>query len=122
MAKAYSYDLRKRVIDLLDKGKKRKEIIGLLGISLNSVNRWIRLRKTRGDFQAIERKSGRKRKIVDLVKFEAFIQENNHLTLHAMAEKWGGVSYRCIGSTLKRMGYTFKKNHGYIKKEQNPCV
>jgi transposase len=86
------------------------------------VNRWIRLRKTRGDFQAIERKSGRKRKIVDLVKFEAFIQENNHLTLHAMAEKWGGVSYRCIGSTLKRMGYTFKKNHGYIKKEQNPCV
>ena len=48
MAKAYDYDLRKRVINLINKGKKRRFISQLLNVSVPTIDRWIAIYKNTG--------------------------------------------------------------------------
>ena len=46
--KAYSKDLRIRVLDALDSGEPRAEVIRLLGVSASTVTRWRRRRSETG--------------------------------------------------------------------------
>jgi len=47
--KAYSKDLRLKVLDAVDRGMPRGEVARIFGVSLSSIKRWLRRRKENGD-------------------------------------------------------------------------
>ena len=47
--KPYSKDLRLKVLAALDRGTPRKEAAEVFRVSLPSIKRWLRLRRTTGD-------------------------------------------------------------------------
>ncbi len=49
--KAYSKDLRLKVLDALDRGMPRKEVARIFGISLPSIKRWLKRRRESGDVE-----------------------------------------------------------------------
>ncbi len=42
---AYSKDLRLKVLDVVDRGLPRKEVVGVFGVSLSTTERWLKRRK-----------------------------------------------------------------------------
>ncbi len=53
--KAYAKDLRIRVLDALDQGAPRPEVIRLFGVSTATITRWRRRRRERGSLAASPR-------------------------------------------------------------------
>src|SRR5215210_5445687 len=49
--KAYSKDLRLKVLDALDRGMDRREVVRVFGVSLPSIKRWLKMRREQGDVQ-----------------------------------------------------------------------
>jgi transposase len=49
--KAYSKDLRLKVLDAVDRGVPRKEVAGIFGISVPSIKRWLKRRRECGDVE-----------------------------------------------------------------------
>ncbi len=49
--KAYSKDLRLKVLDAVDRGVPRKEVARIFGISLPSIKRWLKRRRESGDVE-----------------------------------------------------------------------
>ncbi|MEJ7632713.1 MAG: helix-turn-helix domain-containing protein [Rubrobacteraceae bacterium] len=47
--RAYSTDLRLKVLDAVDRGMNRKEVARIFGISLPSLKRWLKRRREVGD-------------------------------------------------------------------------
>ena len=125
MSKAYSSDLRNRVIKCFIAKMKHADIAEKLDISLITIRKYSIKYKKEGKIEfKKEAKRGRKPKITDFQKLCDFAKENNHLTLTDMAKKWGDISYAAIQRSVKKAGLTFKKNHGFIvnatkKKEKN---
>ena len=50
--KAYSKDLRLKVLDAVDRGMNRREVVGVFGVSLPSIKRWLKMRRESGDIEA----------------------------------------------------------------------
>lgn len=50
--KAYSYDLRQRILRAVDQGRPRKEIVSMFGVSLATIKRSLKQRRETGDVQA----------------------------------------------------------------------
>ena len=119
MPRPYDYDLRKRAIDLINGGKRRKFVCNLLQISIATVDRWIAISKQTGDVKPISNiKVGRKSCINDFNNFTEFIEDNKLLSLSEMTYKWqGNISFMTIYRGLRKLGYSYKKNSGYTKNE-----
>lgn len=118
MAKPYDYDLRNRAISLINSGNKRSFVSDLLKISVPTIDRWINRHKKTGDVKPkSDIKTGRKKIINNLGEFTKFIQKNKHLSLMEMQDQWRGVSFMTIYRSIKNLGYSYKKNSGYIKKK-----
>jgi transposase len=49
--KAYSKDLRLKVLDALDRGMDRREVGRVFGVSLPSIKRWLKMRRETGDVE-----------------------------------------------------------------------
>lgn len=47
--RAYSKDLRLKVLDAVDRGMPREEVARIFGISLPSIKRWLKRRRETGD-------------------------------------------------------------------------
>lgn len=120
MAKAYSYDLRKKVIEAIEvKGMKKSEVAITFNISRNTIDLWLKRKAETGDYQALPNKPpGNNHKILNWEKFKEFVQENGDKTQEEMAELWPEeISARTISRGLKKIGFTRKKKHMGIKKE-----
>lgn len=50
--KAYSKDLRLKVLEAVDRGMDRREVAGVFGVSLASIKRWLKMRSELGDVRA----------------------------------------------------------------------
>jgi transposase len=86
MPKLYDNDPRKRIINLIRKGKKRKFISELLNISISTIDRLIVLYKSTGDIKLRNNiKTGRKNIIKDIPKFNKFVEKNKLFTLNDTA-------------------------------------
>jgi len=112
MAKPYSYDLRRKVIDAIElDGMKRCEASEHFRISRNTINLWLRRKAETGDVQAKARQhTGHSHKLTDWEKFRAFAQKHRAQTQAEMAELWeGDISDRTISRALKKLGLTRKK-------------
>jgi transposase len=112
MAKPYSYDLRRKVIDAIElDGMKRCAASEHFRISRNTINLWLRRKAETGDVQAkVRQHTGHSHKIVDWEKFRAFAQKHRDKTQAQMVELWeGDISDRTISRALKKIGVTRKK-------------
>ena len=49
--KAYSKDLRLKVLDAVDRGMGRRELVEVFGVSLASIKRWLKMRREAGDVE-----------------------------------------------------------------------
>ena len=111
MPAPYSDDLRRKVIDAVDRGERKSQTCRMFAISRNTLDLWLKRRKVTGAIGAIQDyQRGPKPKIDDLEAFRAFVQTQGHLTQQAMAHQWHQqISNRTIGKALKRIKFTRKK-------------
>ena len=115
--KSYRDDLRQRVVAARLGGMSASEVSRLFQVSVDSVNRWVKQQQAQGSVAPKQRGGYRPAKITNMIKFEAFAKAHAHSTLARMKENWerlapanAGVSEMCISRTLKRLGWTRKKN------------
>lgn len=112
MAKAYSYDLRQKVINAIQlDSMKKSEAAQVFGISRNTIHLWLKRQEETGDYQAKTTRPHRtSSKITDWDRFARFVQQHGDKTQAQMAQLWGeGISARTIGRALEKLGFTRKK-------------
>ena len=113
--KAYSQDLRERVVHAIDQGKSQNEVSSLFEVSLSTIKRYLRQRREQGHLQP-KKITGRpptKRASLQ-AHLLAQLEAHPDATLHEHCEMWeaqGGikVSIATIGRAVQRFGWTRKK-------------
>jgi transposase len=113
MAKAYSYDLRKKVIDAIElDGFQKTEVSQMFNVSRNTINLWLKRQKETGDYKAQKTTpQNPATKIKNWPKFQEFVERNADKTQVEMAELWDGeISDRTISRALRKINFTRKKN------------
>jgi len=123
---AYSEDLRKKIVEAVERsGMKKSEVARLLGVSLSSVKRY--LRKFRQGRSLSPRKAPGKRPKVDERArrlLEADLKKRPFAKLQQRCDYLEAltalrVSRSTLCRTLKRMGFTRKKGQWVLVSETN---
>jgi len=112
MAKAYSYDLRQKVINAIQlDGMRKSEAAQVFGISRNTINLWLKRQEATGDYQAkTTRPHQTHSKIIDWDKFAEFAKQHGGNTQKQMAQLWDDpISDRTISRALQKLGLSRKK-------------
>lgn len=123
MGKAYSYDLRQKVINAIQlDGMRKSEAAQLFQLSRNTIDLWLERQAETGDYQARPNRPHRTvNKITDWQKFTEFVQTHADRTQGEMATLWEGeISTRSIARALQRIGWTRKKRPMVIESEMKP--
>jgi transposase len=123
MPKAYSYDLRQKVIQAIKlDGLKKTEASLLFNISRNTIDLWLKRLSVTGDFQALPNQpQGNGHKITDWEKFREFAKAHGDKTQVEMASLWEEqISDRTISRALKKIGFTRKKRPMATANEMKP--
>jgi transposase len=113
--KAYSEDLRERVIKQWQAGKSQAELVALFAVSAGSVKRWIRQYKQTGQVKAKQRTAWQRRLRTD--QYEVLREQVGRLTDATLAEHvevWENqhrvsVSLSTMWRALKAIGWSLKK-------------
>ena len=111
--KAYSNDLRKRIIAARNNGDKVNDIAERFSVSVRFIYSLLRLFRMTGSYEAKKNSGGAPRKISseDEEKIRQFIEEKSDLTLEEIKEQGNlEVSVSTIHRAIKRMKITLKKN------------
>lgn len=113
--KPYSTDLRERVLDALESGMARGEIIRLFQVSQGSITRWARLRRTSGDLTP-RRPSGRPRVITPdqqpLLRLQLEAAPDAPLATHTAqwnADHGTTLSSWTMARAIRHLGWSRKK-------------
>lgn len=123
MAKAYSYDLRQKVIRAIKlDGMKKSEAAQVFQISRNTIDLWLRRQAKTGDYQPNSTRPHRTSdKITDWEKFARFAKQHGDKTQAQMAALWQDqISARTISRALRRLGLTRKKRAMVTANEMKP--
>jgi transposase len=118
MPRAFSEDLRKRVVAVRRSGKNAAEVAAMFGVSRQCVYRWDEQERVTGSLApGYDRVTGRLSKIKVDGKFEAFARAHMHATLKQMADRWEAqVSEMSMSRALKKLGWSRKKRPINTKK------
>jgi len=115
--KAYSVDLRAKVLRAVEQGYAREEIVKLLGVSQATIKRYLKQRRETGDM-APKPIPGRPPKKLGPLQAElvAQLQAHNDLGLEDQCRLWEQshgvrVSTATMSRAIKRIGWTRKKRH-----------
>jgi len=110
--KAYSDDLREKVLKALQSGQPAKEVAPRFDVGISWVYKIRKRFCDTGSYKALPR-SGRPRKLneEDVNKISEMVKINPSLTLVEIKEK-GNFTTSCstIHRALQRLGHTYKKN------------
>lgn len=113
--KAYSVDLREKVLRAVDQGYQRTEIIKLLGVSRATIKRYLKQRRETGSI-APKAIPGRTPKKLGLLQADlaAQLQAHDDLRLEDQCRLWEQthgvlVSTSTMSEAIKRLGWTRKK-------------
>lgn len=113
--KAYSKDLRLRVLAAVDRGMAREEVAKTLGVSVPTIKRYLKLRRERGDVEPKPIPGPRARKRAALEeRLPAQVAPNPDLTLaehrELLEEEHGvEVSSATVSRALERLSLPLKK-------------
>jgi transposase len=117
--RAYSMDLRERVLAAVDRGTPRKEIVRTLGVSEPTIRRYLRLRRETGSVapkpppppkrtfsigQSVEQRRALWKQL----------EEHDDATLEKHCQLWERkqgvkVSISTMSRAIRRLGWTLKK-------------
>ena len=107
--KAYSMDLRQRVIDDCDAGLATKQVAQKYSVSPAWVRRLKQHRRERGDLTPRTGGGFRSRKI-DPDRLRELVEQQPDATLEELRERLDvGCSAWAVGKALRRLGLTYKK-------------
>ncbi len=123
MGKAYSYDLRQKVINAIQlDGMRKSEAAQSFQLSRNTIDLWLERQAATGDYQAKSNRPHRTvNKITDWQQFTAFAQTDSDCTQAEMATLWDGeISARSIARALQSIGWTRKKRRMAIESAMKP--
>lgn len=116
---AYSLDLRLKALDAVDRAISRREVIRTFGISMPTLERYLRRRREAGDLTP-KPSPGRTPSICATVEDRRALwrqlEENDDATLQHHCELWEKerklrVSVATMSRAVRRLGWTFKKSH-----------
>lgn len=113
--KAYSVDLREKVLQAIDEGYPRNEIIKLLGVSRATIKRYLKQRRETGTINARPIPGRPSKKYAPLqAGLEAQLQAHPDATLETHCQIWEQehglhVSPTTMGRAIRRVGWTRKK-------------
>ena len=114
---AYSLDLRLKVLDAVDRGIPRTEVVETFGVSMPTVERYVRRRRRTGGVAPMP-SPGRTPSILATAEERRALwkqlEENEEATLERHCELWeerGGarVSVSTMSRAVSKLGWTFKK-------------
>jgi transposase len=114
----YSLDLRLKVLDAVDRGIPRKEVVRTFGVSMPTIERYLRRRRQTGDLLP-KPSPGRTPSILATPQERRALweqlEENDEATLARHCELWeerGGarVSVSTMSRAVRKLGWTFKKS------------
>lgn len=108
MAKAYSNDLRERVMKSYEAGMSKESIVKIFIISLDTLNRWIRKYKETGSVEPYKKTKHRAKKFSDESLAE-HVMKNPSATLEERANFFS-VKHQSVYARMKSLGITRKKN------------
>ena len=108
MVKAYSIDLRDRVLKYLESNNDKKLATSLFSIGISTIYRWIKLKKETGSCQAKKRKFAYK--YIDDEKLRKYVDEHPDDFLWEIAQHFS-VTRQGIFYALRRLKITRKKNN-----------
>jgi transposase len=106
MAKAYSMDLRERVVKFIGSGHSKAEAARVYGLSWRSVLRWEQ-READNNLAPLGNQKPRNRKL-DAVAVKEFIHKHPDKTLKEIGEYFG-VSAVAVFKRVRALGLTYKK-------------
>jgi transposase len=111
MPAPYSYDLRQKAIEAIQRGERKIDVCRLLNISRNTLDLWLKRMEKTGNCEAITGfQTGNRHKITDWERFRAFVAEHGDKTQSRMAELWGdNVTQQNISDALAKIGVSRKK-------------
>jgi transposase len=114
--KAYSLDLRERVLRAVDQGKPRSEIVNLLGVSLATIKRYLKQRRETGHVRpkAIPGRTPKKGAALQ-AGLVAQLQAHPDASLETHCQLWENahgmrVSTSTMSRMVERVGWTRKKS------------
>ncbi len=115
---AYSLDLRLKVLDAVDRGIPRGEVVRTFGVSMPTLERYLRRRRRTGEV-APKPSPGRTPSICATSEERRALwmqlEENDEATLERHRELWeerGGarVSVATMSRAVRKLGWAFKKS------------
>src|SRR6266852_5118243 len=122
--KAYSQDLRERVVRAVDQGKPRDEVANLFHVSPSTIKRYLRQRRDQGHVRPkmIPGRPPTKRASLQ-AKLHAKLEDYPDATLQEHCEMWearGGikVSLSTMSRAIEFLGWTRKKKHSKQVREK----
>jgi transposase len=114
--KPYSTDLRVRVLDAFEDGMARTDAIRIFQVSLGSIKRWVRKRRTTGDLTP-KHSTGRVPTITpdQEAHLRAQLDARPDASLAEHAAQWNAehgttLSAWTIGRAIRRLGWSRKKS------------
>lgn len=112
--RAYSLDLRERVLDYLEKENNTKIASRLFKVSQRTIQRWAKQKTETGSISPRKRPFAYQK--IDLNKLKQYVELYPDQFLHEIAEKFS-VTLQAIFYAFKRLKITRKKRVRFTKKE-----
>lgn len=116
----YSKDLRVRVVEAVERGTPRREVVEIFGVSLTTLKRWLRMKREGKDLSPGV-STGRKRRILATLQERKALwkqlEENDDATLEFHCKMWEKktgvwVSLATMSRAIReKLGWTYKKRH-----------
>ena len=122
MSDSYSYDLRTKAIEAVERGERQIAVCRMLKISRNTLDLWLERKAQTGDYQAITHlQKGCGHKITEWERLREFAKQHGDKTQAQMAKLWGdNVSQQNISDALRKLGLSRKKRPTAIKNVMKP--
>jgi transposase len=113
--KAYSPDLRERILRAVDQGYQRADIINMFGVSRATIKRYLKQRRETGEAKAKPHPGRPPKKFAPLqAGLVAQLEAHDDATLETHCQLWQQqhgvrVSPSTMGRAIRRIGWTRKK-------------
>jgi len=115
--RAYSMDLRERVLAAVDRGTPREEIVRTLGVSQPTIRRYLRLRRETGSVAPkppLKRPFSIGQSVEQKRALWNQLEEHDDATLEKHCQLWERkqgvrVSISTMSRAIRRLGWTLKK-------------
>ena len=114
MPKPYSTDLRKRVLQYLEKDNDKRKASQFFQVGIATIYRWVARKKQSGTIDPLKKRNTYRK--IDNQKLIAYVEQNPDHFLSEIAKHFG-LTPQAIFYALRRLKITRKKRPRFTKKE-----